>query len=767
MKRIIMVFYMALLILALLLPVFSYADTVGTLPVPEGFSVRIESSYVLINMNGAGTNEYISLERSTDSGPFHVIATLGPGYTSYKDFSVTNGHVYKYRARRLGSKPASAYTEELEVIYLRATDFRITGVYSNQINLEWSYPELMIPRTVPYETIIERRAEGESRWTVICTAPFYQREFRDHGLNPDTMYYYRVYTRYSDSQYSTYIPSATGINRRTTISLTTPLTGFALSDIRIRLDWDREALDGHTVYLQRLSDFGEYNIIFYSSSADHYVDTGLTPGREYTYRLFVSTASGSFSGYSEEVVIKTEAIPAPAQLTASPAALGSITLSWEYPYDGESGFEIWRKEQGGIWQKIATASRNTTVWTDHSALAGVTYRYRVRAIRGEEVFSDFAVSGLVINTDPSMPSDLLIVPMGSYMLIGSSEPAPAGVTYTLELRTNINEGWVDYSLGETGRTLLVYFIPTAGRDYEFRIRSENQGNITYGPVYYLPGSVPEAPTGLRVVSMGSNRVRLAWNDLSRTEDGFRIYRVIGDKRTLIGTAPRDAAGFTDSGAVSGSTSSYVVCPYNIMGESAGTSIRVSIPQKAVFKDLAGYSWCEEAVSALAASGVIDQNAEGLFRPGANITMAEFITILLKSFDIAPESEFLFSVKDVAPRDWHYPYMMTAVKLGIVIPDQNGYVRPLNTVTKADMAVCMNRLLASRNQALDSISTSYLDRFTDGYQVQSGLRSIISSLAGDGIMPPQGGTSLDLDKPATRAEAAVILHRFSRKYYKAG
>ena len=106
-------------------------------------------------------------------------------------------------------------------------------------------------------------------------------------------------------------------------------------------------------------------------------------------------------------------------------------------------------------------------------------------------------------------------------------------------------------------------------------------------------------------------------------------------------------------------------------------------------------------------------------------------------------------------------------MGIVIPDQNRNAGPLSPVTRADMAVYMNRLLASMNRTLAPISVSYLERFTDGYLVSEDLKGIISSLAGDGILPPQGGLTLDLNRPATRAEAAVVLHRFTGRYNRTG
>ena len=136
-KRFGSVFLIVFLILAQVLPQTALADNAGTLPAPGGFSVSIEDSHVLINVDGAETGQYIRIERSTDSGDFKVIATLSPGITSFKDHSVSNGHVYKYRARRHSSKNSSPYTREIEVIFLRPLYLSITGVYSDQINLEW------------------------------------------------------------------------------------------------------------------------------------------------------------------------------------------------------------------------------------------------------------------------------------------------------------------------------------------------------------------------------------------------------------------------------------------------------------------------------------------------------------------------------------------------------------------------------------------------------------------------------------------------------
>ena len=63
-----------------------------------------------------------------------------------------------------------------------------------------------------------------------------------------------------------------------------------------------------------------------------------------------------------------------------------------------------------------------------------------------------------------------------------------------------------------------------------------------------PGNTPEnfaAPGDLRVESYGTNSVRLSWQDLSGSEDGFRIYQIAPgeDQNKLIGELEANATSF--------------------------------------------------------------------------------------------------------------------------------------------------------------------------------------------------------------------------------
>ena len=764
MKKSILVFLTVVLIMMQAACPLANAVTIPPLPAPESLKAEIMASYVRVSTTDkTPTGQYTIIEKSVDSGDFYSVSTLSPGMNSFNDYGLTNGRVYKYRAKRYNSQTTGGYSNEAEIVYIYPTTLNITNAYNDQIDLTWSYPQLTVDRTADCQTVIERRLKNESSWTVVYTAAFLEQEYRDHGLKSDSVYYYRIRTKYTNGQYSSYIPTSAGISSHTTISLTTPLTGFALTDTRICLEWDASALNGTKAYLQKMSSDGDFTTIYTSKTQDHYIDSDLTDKKEYFYRLYQTSDNGSVSDFTEILSVMTETMPSPTTITASPISLGRIVLSWSYPYDVESGFEVWRKEEGASWQRLDTLSRNITDWIDYTALSDKTYTYKVRAIRGENVFSNFITSTVVSNADPSDPPPLVIIPMEYYLLIGTDDEAPFGVTYTMESRKSINDIWKDHTSSEAGRPLIVSFLPLSGQEYDIRLRSENHGNVAYGPIHHIYASKPEAPLSLKIASLGSNRVLLTWSDNTGKEDGYHIYRTYGGKRTLIGKTAMNESRFADTGVTPGSAVKYEVCAFNTRGESGVVSVNTSIPRKAAFNDISGILWGVDAVNSLCSIGAISPNPEALFYPNKTITTAEFVTILLKSFDIVPDSGFLFSLKDVPPNTWYYPYIMTAVKHGIIIPDKDGRVTPLSTLSKADAAICLNRLAAFKNKSLNIYGITELDRISDGYLVNADLQGIVASLVGDYIMPAQNGTPLNLDTPATRIEAAAIIYKFYKKY----
>lgn len=752
-----------LLIVAILMQYLTVVSLADSPAAPQGFKAQINGSAVDISWTKVPSGvSYTLIEKSTGTGEFQVIASIHSGINSFKDNNVANGHIYRYRARNFNASGFSSYSGEVEIAFLYPVSLNTANYFSDQVNLVWTYPALAQHRTVNIKTLVERREDGKSNWETVYEAPYPETEFWDVGLKPNTLYHYRIRTQYSDGSYSQYIPYGTSVTARTSIPLTTSLWGYALSDSYIRLEWDASALNDHTLILQKQDPDGNFITIYTTRTDDHYIDYGLTAGKPYYYRMHLFSSNGMSSPFTETVEIKTESIPAPSNGAATSMAGGQITVTWNYPYEVESGFEVFRKEGSGPYERIAVVAKNSSAYQDHSAVYGASYTYKVRAFRGSNAYSAFTTSAEVINAQPNEPPQLIMAPMQGYLLVGC-DSAPEGITYALEMRTGgINGKWTDLKSAQ-GTALIYYLFPNESMEMELRLRAENKGNIRYGQVYRFFGSVPEAPADLKVTGLGSNRVMLSWTDNTEKEEGYRIYRTVSGKRSLLAAISGDAEGYTDSQPIAGAPVKYEVVAYNIMGESKSASVQTTVPQKPSFRDTANLTWAASAIDALCGLGAFSQSSDRLFNPNRTITRAEFVTMMLKTYGIMPSGNYLFSLKDVSRDAWYYGYMMTAVKFGILIPDENGRAYPEAAMTREELAVTLTNLLACRGKPLNVYSQEVLTRYRDAYMIPDALKGVFASLGADSIFPPQGGQFLDYQAPVTRAEGAAVLYRFWRVY----
>ena len=73
-----------------------------------------------------------------------------------------------------------------------------------------------------------------------------------------------------------------------------------------------------------------------------------------------------------------------------------------------------------------------------------------------------------------------------------------------------------------------------------------------------------------IVSACVHDQKLAWQDTSQNESGFRIYRVVGQEKRLVGEVGANVTQFIDRRAPAGAC--YIVTAFNDEGESSPTSV---------------------------------------------------------------------------------------------------------------------------------------------------------------------------------------------------
>ncbi len=114
-----------------------------------------------------------------------------------------------------------------------------------------------------------------------------------------------------------------------------------------------------------------------------YVDTGLTPGATYDYRVQAFDASGNYSPFSDAlavVTVNTTPPTAPSNLEVTATTSDSVSLSWTASYGdyGIAGYTISRGTSSTDMTYIATGV-TTTTYTDSRARPNTTYYYEVKA----------------------------------------------------------------------------------------------------------------------------------------------------------------------------------------------------------------------------------------------------------------------------------------------------------------------------------------------------------------------------------------------------
>lgn len=731
------------------------------LTAPVNFDAEVFQNYIALNWKDNNDAFYYTvIEKSVDQGYFYSIATLHNGNTAYKDHSISNGHIYTYRARTFHGSVKSPYTAEVEAITLCPANFTITQSFSNQVDLEWDYPSIFLLKSPKYETIIERRLSGKSTWTRLTTLPIAETTYRDTTVSADSVYYYRIRTRYSNGTYSYYVPSNSGLSTRTAYPLTTHLSGYALSDTQIKLEWDMTQSDGGEAILQKQNTAGDFYTIYTSESRNTYIDSSLTKGDTYTYRLMMKSENGIHSEFTEEVSIITGRVPIPLDLSVSALSADRIVLFWSYPYEVETGFEVWRMSSG-TWEHLATLSKNVENFTDTSAISGQSYSYKVRSMRGETAFSAFSQFKTVTNTYPATPGKLVYYTSQGALHLYSAENVPVNTTYTLEIREGLNGEWLDFESYTKG-TLIEKVSYTNKSEYHLRLRA-NLGSLTsYSPELIFFGSAPDPVQNLKSAINGSDRVLLTWEDMGNKEEGYHVYRIVNGKKSLLSRLERDVALFTDEQPISGSVSQYEVVAYNASGVSAARAITVTVPKILAYKDIASYKWAHDAIYTLSGLGALEYQ-NGYFAPEKPISKGQLARLILRSFDIPNEPQGLFTLTDLSPNHAYYHDLMTAVNLGLLHADTQGRIDPDKAVTRREIILFLNNTLNILDTPLNTYPIEILQNYTDYEQVTAFETPIMASFVGDGIITGKSGKLLSLSSNASKVEGVVIIYRTLLKY----
>ncbi|MNM04677.1 Cellulosome-anchoring protein precursor [compost metagenome] len=165
-------------------------------------------------------------------------------------------------------------------------------------------------------------------------------------------------------------------------------------------------------------------------------------------------------------------------------------------------------------------------------------------------------------------------------------------------------------------------------------------------------------------------------------------------------------------------------------------------------DITG-NWAEQQIKKWMDNGYISGYQNGEFKPNKEITRAELVVLINKSFGFTEQREIRFS--DVTKKDWFYPEIVKASTAGYISGYSNGTFGPNKKVTREEFAVILSNLL--KLPASESGS-----KFADAKDISSWSKGAVGSAYDSGLIKGYSDHTFHPKSAATRAETVVILDR---------
>lgn len=228
------------------------------------------------------------------------------------------------------------------------------------------------------------------------------------------------------------------------------------------------------------------------------------------------------------------------------------------------------------------------------------------------------------------------------------------------------------------------------------------------------------------------------------------------------------SGNTTAARAEGDTGKLTFVPSVLTNENGQTMIVIKdqfgglytiIQADKVFQDMQTH-WAKTDVEKLAAKDIVSGVDEQHFAPEKEVSRAEFAALLARAMGLrATVGEAVAAFSDIHTGDWFAGPVALASTAGLIDGYDDGTFRPLDQVTREQMAVMIHRSMQiARHAAEPSNQEAVLAPFSDQSAIDSWAREAIAGTLERGLMQGVTETSLNPHANATRAQAAVTLSR---------
>ena len=259
------------------------------------------------------------------------------------------------------------------------------------------------------------------------------------------------------------------------------------------------------------------------------------------------------------------AVGKPASFAAKAKAYNQIALTWE-KVSGVSGYQVYRKEEGGSYRRVKTVSWKESSWTDTKVNPGITCTYRIRAysvVSGTAKYSAYS-SAVSVKTALSRPS--VSVKVSSDLSNTVSWKKIAGASGYLVYRKTASGKWTRIATITKSSTITYQDKKiSANTVYEYTVRAyRNVNGKRVTSSYRSSGKYKSAPARQTITSISNAKkgLLLKWK-AQRKCDGYYIYRKVGNGSYKLAATIKKGrtASWTDTKVTKGRKYQYYICAY--------------------------------------------------------------------------------------------------------------------------------------------------------------------------------------------------------------
>ncbi|MHC1694061.1 MAG: leucine-rich repeat protein [Eubacteriales bacterium] len=175
-----------------------------------------------------------------------------------------------------------------------------------------------------------------------------------------------------------------------------------------------------------------------------------------------------------------------------------------------------------------------------------------------------------------------------------------------------------------------------------------------------------------------------------------------------------------------------------------------------YNDVDENSWYYNAVSFIAAREITSGTGNGNYSPEAKLTRSQFLVLLMKAYEIAPDENSADNFID-AGNTYYTGYLAAAKRLCISSGVGNNMYAPDKEITRQEMFTLLYNALKVIGKLPQGYVKNSLYNYSDTNQIESWANEAMTTLVETGIISGSSGMLSPTDT-TTRAEMAQVLYK---------